>query len=333
MAYKPYINDDGTLVELPLYADMALKDGNGNEITTTYGRVSFDVVIKTQEQFEELIASPTWLDANSVAFVGDGGTLKFTHSDLGLVIPSNVKQIVGFNNAIIYNSHMTSGWTSFTPEIGYATLPTDEDYFIRDISVYICGTGILISGENGIGNMRNVINCHVHYIDGTYGTGFVGCDHLINCRVTGNFASTTNYGKGYEKCYHLINCFTNFKVKNTDAWGFDTCKYLVGCYAYLSRDEEKTSGLTQSYGYKSCYHLVNCRNELCLFDKKWGFYSCNVLSNCNCYASGDGVYSGDKIGYGYYSCNYCSSCRSESSQITAIWGGTNNKRCDDSCQV
>ena len=53
----------------------------------------YDKVIRTQTEFEALIASSNWLGVVSVAFVGDGGTLKFTRSDgTGILIPQTVNR-------------------------------------------------------------------------------------------------------------------------------------------------------------------------------------------------------------------------------------------------
>src|SRR5690606_2988572 len=69
-----------------------------------YNNRLFDIIISNQSEFDELVASSNWLGATSVAFVGDGGDLKFTLNTLnnsGIKIPQTVKEIIGFNNAII----------------------------------------------------------------------------------------------------------------------------------------------------------------------------------------------------------------------------------------
>ena len=73
------------------------KGGGGGSDST------YDIVVKTQAEFEALIASPTWLDANSVALVGDGGALKFT-SGPGIIVPDTVERVDGYNKARVYFS-------------------------------------------------------------------------------------------------------------------------------------------------------------------------------------------------------------------------------------
>jgi hypothetical protein len=97
----------------------------------------YSKVIRTQAEFNELIASPTWLGATSVALVGLF-TLS-TANNSGIKIPATVKQIHGFNGAKItitnfkYNSDTAKGG------LWYDTLPTTLDYSIRDLEVDCTG--------------------------------------------------------------------------------------------------------------------------------------------------------------------------------------------------
>ena len=100
-------------------------------------RTVYDKVIRTQAEFDALIASATWLDAVSVAFVG-AFTLS-TANNSGVKIPATVKQIHGFNSAkitvtnFLYNSSTAKG------AVWYATRPSTSGYEIRGVDLDISG--------------------------------------------------------------------------------------------------------------------------------------------------------------------------------------------------
>ena len=171
------------------------------------GSSIYDKVIRTQAEFDTLIASPTWLDAKSVCFIGDGGTLEFTSSG-SITIPVNVKNIKGLNSAKI------GGNGSF----GYAELPTSNDYSISDLSVIIFsedwGTGFL--------NCTNLVNCYANVYGSSSGIGFYNCTNLVNCEGTGEGDPT---GEGFTYCKNLVNC----NGQNSYFIGFNSCSYLSNC--------------------------------------------------------------------------------------------------------
>ena len=63
----------------------------------------YDIVITSQAQFDAMIASPTWLDAQSVLIVGGGGSGALTDAPAGsycrtasITIPATVKKYCGY---------------------------------------------------------------------------------------------------------------------------------------------------------------------------------------------------------------------------------------------
>ena len=92
----------------------------------------YDKAIRTQDEFDTMIANPTWLDAQSVALVGE-----FT-ANAGIVIPPAVKQIHGFNGAKITITDATN-YEGYG--LSYAVRPEpDKGYEIRNLEdgVYRC---------------------------------------------------------------------------------------------------------------------------------------------------------------------------------------------------
>ena len=193
----------------------------------------YDRVIRTQEEFEALIASEDWLGAKSVAFIGDGGTLEF-NADTSVTIPVNVKNIQGFNDAVIYMYDDTS-----INKFGYDTLPTDDSYSITDLKV-ISGTGL--REAYGFYNCTNLINCiGLGNSPGATGYGFYNCTNLINCKGRSDSPPATGYG--FYNCTNLVNC-TGIHAET--GYGFQDCSYLSNCQGTLNNcsyvDSETCSG-------------------------------------------------------------------------------------------
>jgi molybdopterin/thiamine biosynthesis adenylyltransferase len=272
----------------------------------------YDIVIRTQAEFETLIASPTWLGAQSVALVG-----QFTYSEAnnsGIKIPSTVKQIHGFNSAkitvtnFVYNSSTAKGG------LWYDTLPTTLDYSIRDLVVDCTGTG------NGyvFSNCTNLTNCTgTGTGTGAAGYGFRNCTNLTNCTGTG----TGKYGCGFAACTNLTNCTGTGTGTGSDSYGFRQCTNLTNCTG--------TGTGKYAYGFRDCTNLTNCTGTGTGTGEGangYGFRDCANLTNC----TGTGAGAGTDSGYGFYDITYASNCKDGGSS-TNMWGGANTNIDLDTC--
>ena len=148
-----------------------------SEIAGVSAGIIYDQVIATQNDFETLIASPTWLDAKSVALVGQF-TLS-TADNSGIKIPATVKIIHGFNSAKITVTNFLYNPSTAKGGLWYDTRPTTPDYSIRDLEV----------------------SC-----DGSNSIGFRYCTNLTNCTGTGTGTGALGMGYGFVYCTNLTNC-------------------------------------------------------------------------------------------------------------------------------
>ena len=247
---------------------------------------TFDKIIKTQAQFETLIASSTWLDAVSVCFVGDGGTLKFTRSDgLGVKIPQTVKQIQGVNNAIIEVTNFAYNSITSKGGLWYATLPTTVDYSINDLTV----------------------NCNSTT---EYGYGFYGCTQLTNC-----MGNAPDSGYGFYGCTQLTNC-TGTSTGSGVGHGFFECTQLTNCMGIGT-----STGSDSCDGFYGCTQLTNCMGtSSSVSGRGRGIHYCTQLTNCM------GIGTGGIDGWGFYDCHYMSNCKAgDTASTTALLGGTNTQ--------
>ena len=283
-----------------LIAPVAARDAANKEYVDSLS--VYDVVIRTQAEFEKLIASPDWLGAVSVCFVGDGGTLKFTRSDgQGVKIPQTVKQIQGMNGAIIEVTNFSSTSTINKAALWYEILPDADDYWIRDLLVNCSST----SAGSGCSfcNCTQLINCTGTSSSGAESYGFCDCTQLTNC--TGCGASSGESAYGFDNCTHLTNCIGIATGSSGDgsSYCFCNCTQLTNCTG-------KSTGATYCNGFGYCTCLANCigtastdgygsDTDAC------GFRSCTQLTNC----AGTGTSSSSSRGYGFHSCKYLNGCK------------------------
>ena len=274
-------------------------------------------LIQTQQDFETLLASSTWLDAESVVFdgsvVGDTGFTLTTQNNSGIQIPSTVRQIQGINGAKIVVSNFVYDATMQNGGLGgiwYATAPTEVDYYIKDLSL-VCsasGTGV--------------------------GYGFYNCVNIENCNsaVSGYSATYCFY-----QCQNLKNCSASSNASSTGSeYGFYSCENLISCNAVLGNG----SGMNK-YSFVDCLNLSDCVGKATATREGIGFLTCSNIVNCM--ASG----SGGMTGVGFSSCQYCSNSGYIKVQNSSgdwviddtqkpsgsLWSGTNTKIDSESCDA
>ena len=233
----------------------------------------YDIVIRTQAEFEAMYNSPTWLDAHSVCFVGDGGSLKFTRSDgLGLLIPPTVRQIKGMNTAMIDISNFVTEKDVNMAGLWYQTCPTEGDYRIDDIHIN-CFTTNFNDRTYGFMNCIQMTNCISVSI-----CGFFRCEKLFNCSGSAIGKGTTASCYAYLYCNHLINCSGMAKNGITSA-GYESCHFLVNCSGI---GNASLVGAMNAYGsgFRRCSHLVNCTATASGLSYGYGLYGCSYVNGC-----------------------------------------------------
>ncbi len=249
----------------------AITPGAVKTLSDTFMSGVYDQVIKTQSEFETLIASSTWLDAKSVAFVG--GTSTFTLSDgSGVFVPDTVIRVDGFNNATIEVTNFV--YNSSTNKGGFwRNIITDDTFTCSGMTVNC-------DSSRGFACCDNLTNC-----SGTGNYGFIYCDNLTNCSSTG-----VSYGFAY--CDNLTNC-----SGTGVSYGFYNCDNLTNC----SGTSTSTSSYPSSFRY--CYNLTNCTGTGTSTYSGYGFEQCGNLTNC----SGSGTGSSNSA-FGFYDCDNLSNC-------------------------
>lgn len=292
-----------TIAENGIQRNITKAEANGIFATKTELAANkvYDLIIKTQEEFEEFYAQ---LDAgtftgHSVLFVGDGGNLQFTRNDGGcLALPPTLTCVDGINNAIIKITvtNETPRYSGVTPSaIIYKSKNEDTQYSMSNLKL------ILVANVSayGIALCKNLIN--------------------VECEASGYSIPAVFY-----LCINLVNCVgTATNSANTSSYVFVLCKYLINCTA-TARDG-------YSRAFNECETLVNCYGRAISNTSAVAFYKCVQLSNCM--ADGYGINSGTN-GICYAGCSYCNGCKiySRTSGQTS-WTGTNTKRDDDSCDL
>lgn len=312
----------------------------------------YDQIIRTQEAFDALISSPDWLGAKSVAFVGDGGNLKFTKSGLGIVIPLTVFKLHGFNNATIEHLSMQTDAPNFPGAIGYeqSTMPKDNRYSINNISL-ICNL-VAVRSSGGFMYCPNLTNCTVVMTSSVgnvngfhscinltncvstctrsgqgYGRGYYSCTNLINCIATGQSSS----GVGFDICTTLNNC-TATGIGTFEAYGFTACTNLTNCVGTGTMNGVASNSVGRAF--RDCTRLINCVGKSTAINAAYalGFLNCIQMTNC----TGSGVKTGTGAGTGtaFSSGSYINGCKEgEPISTTGIWSGVIYFRDEQSNQL
>lgn len=316
----------------------------------------YDVIIRTQQEFDALIASPTWLDAKSVLFVGDGGTLIFLKDDgKGICVPSTVKRISAINLAII---NVMNFDPSNIAAFYYDNLPASNDTYIEHIKLVVHGvTGGTVTGFHHCTIMRGC-TCNV-LAYGEEASAFNACSNIescigivtgtgkqygfINCSRINTSTALVNLSKdltnccfygcagiesgdagtgdiGFRGCTHLSNCVSNY-----NRIGFSFSSLIANCISNVRADEAiDPNGII--IGFDNCTHLSNCESVANDAEGRTkvpatAFNSCGLLVNC----SGSGISKANE-GYGFYNCNCLNSCRpsGNATSTTGLLGGANH---------
>lgn len=177
----------------PLFSDSTAARGdhlraNNAEIWANFTDINdhasrYDYVIDSQDKFDALVASGTWLNAKNVLF-----TTNVTRA-AQTTIPATVEKILAINGATLTATNLTSGQYGF----GYATVPTDTKFEIRNFAVNATGTGTI----HGFYSCTQVTNCTATGTgtDG-YGYGYRGCCKCM-CNKAGGNSTTATYNVSY----------------------------------------------------------------------------------------------------------------------------------------
>ena len=291
---------------------------------------AFDLIIRTQEEFEELISSPNWLGAKSIAFIGNGGDFKFTHSGAGLVVPNSVFQIEGFNNAIIFNKAIEYARTSSFEDIAelsyfFGSFSDYPDELRRKHTIKNINLEIMVSSSSSTTNKEIL--------------GFKGCYNMYNCRVDiRDYDKTTETGAyininkispssaGFEGCLYINNCSSKI-ISCRGGTGYDVCSYINNSDSNIQSYGGDTGERHIGKGFYGCQYLNGCICEVSIGNfpsvlEVYGFNQCSYLTNC--YVSS--LAGGDDA---YYNIQYASLCR----KVRGQWSGINSKIDPNTCDV
>lgn len=233
----------------------ATDSSDNTEVVNIEVVVSDEALITTQDEFDILIASDTWLGATSVIFDGTNGVFEFVFAggmyfDVPFCIPSTVKTIKGIKdatlNAVLWYSDSKDG---------------DTSYSISGISSY------------GFVNCSNLTDCTRRESAESFGYGFKYCTNLTSCISESGECSVTPF----EYCNNLTDCSVA-GVSGPNNRAFANCTDLTNCSA--------TADVGNVFLFIACTNLKNCTAEssskFCV-----GYYGCTELTVCIAKASGD----------------------------------------------
>jgi hypothetical protein len=198
----------------------------------------YDYVIDSQAKFDALVASGTWLGAKNVLFAVNVTRAAQT------TIPATVEKIHAINGATLTVTDLTTGQYGF----GYATVPTDPKFEVRNFAVNATGTGSIY----GFHSCTQLTSCTGTGIGS--GVGFYSCTQLTNCTGTGT-GTGSGSGYGFNNCTQLTNCTgTGTGSGYGSGYGFNNCTQLTNCTG---------TGIGTGTGPSAGYGFYGCKKCMC----------------------------------------------------------------------
>jgi hypothetical protein len=285
----------------------------------------YDIVIRTQAEFDALIADGTWFGAVSVAIIG-AFTLSASNNS-GVKIPATVKQIHGFNGAkITITNFLYSDSTPARGGLWYDTLPATDDYEVRGLTIdctAVPSAGIYGIAGVGIANIRN-------FFGTTIGRGGVGSD----------VGYGGNWGVGAHNCKNIRGTFKGYggngfdRVSNGtggqagDGYGVYNCNDVYGdVYAYGGRGGNGFGNIANNFGGEGGDGTAVYGGEKYMVT----IYAYKGVGGTGYITEQDGIAG---IAYGYVNSSFFSNCKKGALDSGGtLWVGTNPKRDDDSCDL
>ncbi len=157
----------------------------------------YDLIIRTQEEFDAMIASSDWLGATNVAIVGSGsGKVDYSFTSR-IEIPKSVVYIYGISKPWIDINDASTGSSAFCN----ANVTTDSAGW----STTICGIKLTTStGVGAIGYVKGVEYCTAISTKAQDGAGVRYASNVKNCESQGSFAAFQHCGQNEgDICYGL----------------------------------------------------------------------------------------------------------------------------------
>lgn len=196
----------------------------------------YEVIIKTQAEFNDIVSSSDWLGAKTVAIIGGGGSgtngayvygdssVGGIQSITGIVIPQTVVQLDGFLNTKIIVSNVGENASG----VSYSQFPESDVFSISGLDV------------TAYGSLRSI--------------AFFNCMNISNCvgRGISTGTNSSSTGKGFVNCKKISNC-TGIGEGFYSSQGFDICHQLSDCSA-----RGISSGGHVGYGFRACNYGSNC---------------------------------------------------------------------------
>ncbi len=231
----------------------------------------YDVVIRTQEQFDELIASEDWLGASSVCFVGDGGDLIFA-SPTDFIIPNSVYTIKGICAATIGNTLKYSARVTEQYSIDGITIK-GSDGFRNCYNLTNCNS-ILNNSSTAYGftYCTNISQCKAHVIGGTGSRSCVDSDTISNC----NFYTEVNEGVCYGviRCSNVANCQVAVYIPNATGVGLYDCTNVSSVGVKIQGDSFGVTGIMNGVNIVNVtITIIGSGDSSCIRNSSW-------ISNC-----------------------------------------------------
>lgn len=204
---------------------IVLTSGGGGGDGGSGGAGTFDLVIRTQQEFEDMLADETWFDAKAVAIPGD---LSLVADIWDVTVPANVKLIDGFH----------TGWIRIE-EAGNFNI---SNCTLQNIKITTGYATCAIRGED-----CTFINCDA-------GFDFVENSIFINCKNT--------WEDGFDGVSNIYyHCEGFFTAEDSIYYACKTLDSYPDSFYFSSQDSTHTTIITNCITAGNIT-VTNCKNYI-----------------------------------------------------------------------
>jgi hypothetical protein len=238
-----YYLTDGSIIEGEVESLNAISELNHKILNTGGGQTIYDLVIRTQEEFDAFCDT---LDngtstACSVLLVGSSDMTPFMRENgRGLKLPDHLTVFHGINSPIIIINNYV-----YNPTTNRAGMYRDS-----------------LTGQGWLGSIQNINLAMIPGESVAYNQcyHFMNLAGLKNCSImTGELAGSLPSGKlyiGFQNCAKIENCGTLLVSNNRMAISFSSCQMITNC---TTANADIGSGTAISYS--ACKYIVNAVDD------------------------------------------------------------------------
>lgn len=293
----------------------------------------YDKVITTQEEFDELISSDTWLGYKTIGLACD------VEITAPIVIPETVRTFEGAGGTRIISVSLTNesyAKTYYLSTTGNVAVNNIDFNFNLDEE--LSGGIVHLYGVKGIQHIKNcraMLYENVKQKSFGFLNAFTECRNMFECDARQGGAIYQPFVISCSNCSQLYGC----KISGNNG-RFSACKDMYGCVAENGATFDSCENIfgVNFRDVRTPMYMLNCKNisgivlintlgDASIYENNGMLCSCSRVSNVQLISNGKDSDDNNVTIEGIVDCSYVSNVK----LTRATFSGANTKVDGDSC--